>query len=56
MVGRIIVGRPAGPGTLTFDYFWNDPAKQRWQSVPEVARRAFPPIDLIMAKGVVPHT
>jgi plastocyanin len=56
MVGRIIVGRPAGPGTLPFDYFKDDPAKRRWRSVPPAARRAFPAIDLIMAGGVVPRT
>ncbi len=56
MVGRIVVGRPAGPGTLPFDYFRDDPAKQHWQSVPPAARRAFPAIDLIMARGVVPRS
>ncbi len=53
MVGRIIVGRPGGPGSLPFDYFRNDPAKQHWQPVPAEARRAFPAIDRIMAEGVV---
>jgi plastocyanin len=53
MVGRIIVGRPAGPGTLPFDYFRNDPAKRHWRSVPPPARRALPAIDRIMALGVV---
>ena len=53
MVGRIIVGRPAGPGTLPFDYFRADPSKRHWQPVPEAAQRAFPAIDRIMAKAVV---
>jgi plastocyanin len=53
MVGRIIVGRPAGPGTLPFDYFEGDPAGRDWQPVPKAAQRAFPPIDAIMAKGTV---
>jgi plastocyanin len=54
MVGRIIVGRPAGgPGTLPFDYFQGNPAKRHWRSVPPAARRAFPAIDLIIAQGVV---
>ncbi len=56
MVGRIIVGRPAGPGTLPFNYFQGDPAKQHWRSVPAVARRALPAIDLVMARGVVPRS
>jgi plastocyanin len=53
MVGRIIVGRPAGPGTLPFDYFRADRSKRHWQAVPAIAQRAFPAVDLIMAKRVV---
>ena len=55
MVGRIIVGRPAGPGALPFDYFRGDPAKQHWRSVPPLAQRTLPAIDRIMAGGVVPR-
>ena len=40
MVGRIIVGRPAGPG-----------AQQIEGAVPEPARRAFPSIEEIMRRG-----
>src|SRR5215213_10054932 len=42
MVGRIIVGRPAGPGAPPFEGV-----------VPELARRAFPSIEEIMRRGVV---
>ena len=42
MVGRIVVGRPAGPAT--------EPAGDE---LPAAARAAFPPIDRIMARGQV---
>src|SRR5918993_1633075 len=38
MVGRIVVGRPGGPGTLPFDYFAGRPAAQGWLPVPDAAR------------------
>jgi plastocyanin len=53
MVGRIIVGKPAGPGTRPFDYFKNDASKRDWQEVPKIAQDAFPKIDEIMKKGKV---
>jgi plastocyanin len=53
MVGRIIVGAPAGPGALPFDYFEDDPAAQDWQPVPKAAQAAFPPIEAIMNDRVV---
>ena len=53
MVGRIIVGHPAGPGVLPFGYFRNDPAKRSWRPVPEMAQKAFPSIAEIMARHVV---
>jgi plastocyanin len=56
MVGRIIVGQPGGPGTLPFDYFADDPAAQDWRPVPETAQATFPPIEVIMSKGVVRAT
>ena len=42
MVGRIIVGRPGGPGT-------HPPGKE----LPPAARTAFPSIERIMAMGIV---
>jgi plastocyanin len=54
MVGRIIVGQPAGPGTLPFDYFHADPAAQGWRAVPPAAQATFPAIEAIMAQHVVP--
>jgi plastocyanin len=53
MVGRIVVGAPSGPGALPFDYFEGDPAAQDWQPVPDAAQAAFPPLEAIMAAGVV---
>ncbi len=53
MVGRIIVGRPTGPGSLPFDYFEGDPAAADWTSVPPAALLAFPSLDEIMQKRVV---
>ncbi len=56
MVGRIIVGRPIGPGALPFDYFKRDPRKAAWKAVPDAARAAFPAIEEIMAKRIVSRT
>lgn len=53
MVGRIIVGRPTGPGALPFDYFKDDSAAVGWQPVPPAARLAFPSLEEIMQKGSV---
>ena len=51
MVGRIIVGKPTGPGGLPFDYFVSD--GHHWQKVPPAAQRAFPAIAEIMEKKTV---
>jgi plastocyanin len=56
MVGRIIVGRPGGAGTLPFDYFEGDPAARDWRPVPQAARATFPPIEAIMSERVVRAT
>lgn len=53
MVGRIIVGRPTGPGALPFDYFTGDTAAAAWIPVPQEARAAFPSIEAIMETGRV---
>lgn len=55
MVGRIVVGEPGGPGTLPFDYFEGDPARD-WRPVPKAAQAAFPTIELIMSEHVVRAT
>jgi plastocyanin len=53
MVGRIVVGRPAGPGTLPFDYFEGDPAASGWRAVPKAAQATFPAIEAIMSERMV---
>ena len=53
MVGRIVVGRPGGPGALSFDYFTGRAATQAWLPVPEAARAAFPSVTAIVADGAV---
>jgi len=53
MVGRIVVGRPSGPGALPFDYFKNDPAATGWKPVPEAARKTFPSVAQIMRSRIV---
>lgn len=53
MVGRIIVDRPDGPGTLPFDYFEGDATRAGWLPVPPAARSAFPAVETIMEQRVV---
>jgi plastocyanin len=53
MVGRIVVGRPAGPGTLPFDYFRGKPATAGWKPVPLAAQQAFPSVETIVRRRVV---
>ena len=53
MVGRIVVGRPTGPGTLPFEYFVGRPATEAWIPVPEAARVVFPKVAAIVANGLV---
>ena len=54
MVGRIVVGKPAGPGTLPFDYFLAQ--GKSWMPVPPAAQRAFPKISEILEMKVVHAT
>ncbi len=53
MVGRLVVGRPAGPGALPFDYFAGRPGTEGWKPVPAAARRAFPSVERILREKVV---
>jgi len=55
MVGRIVVGRPSGPGTRPFDYFTGRPGIRDWLAVPDAARHAFPSVEAIMRQRVVRH-
>jgi plastocyanin len=51
MVGRIIVGKPGGPGMLPFDYF--KVQGRPWMTVPPEAARAFPSIREILREKIV---
>ncbi len=53
MVGRIVVGRPGGPGAQPFDYFVGRPGTGDWGRVPPAAQAGFPSVDAIVARGVV---
>ena len=53
MVGRIIVARPTGPGSLSFDYYKGRPGTGSWLPVPVPAQNAFPAIETIMRERVV---
>jgi plastocyanin len=53
MVGRLIVGRPNGPGSLPFDWFHNTEEGRGWIEVPQAARAIFPSVDKILRQGVV---
>ena len=55
MVGRIVVGRPAGPGTRSADYFVGQPGAQDWLPVPDAARKSFPAIETIVRRHVIRH-
>ena len=54
MVGRLIVGRALGPGTLPFDYF--KASGKSWLPVPAAAQRAFPSIEEILKRRRVPSS
>src|SRR4051794_20172949 len=51
MVGRIIVGRPGGPGAQAIDNMAY--AHEGWRAVPPAAEAAFPSVARIMAEGSV---
>lgn len=50
MVGRIVVGKPAGAGALPFDYWIGKAGTSDWRSVPDAARAAFPSVSRIVAE------
>jgi plastocyanin len=53
MVGRIVVGKPGGPGALPFDYYRGKTGAAGWKPVPLAAQKVFPSIDMIMSRKVV---
>ena len=53
MVGRLIVGKPVGPGSLPFDYYQGKPGTANWIPVPHEAQKAFPGVEQIMREKIV---
>jgi plastocyanin len=53
MVGRVVVGKPEGPGALPFDYFKGKAGTGDWLAVPGAAQRSFPGIERILRERVV---
>ncbi len=53
MVGRIIVGKPTGPGSLPFDYYKGKEETKDWRSVPLAAQRAFPSTEQILSEKII---
>ncbi len=53
MVGRIVVGRPGGPGALPFDYFTGKLDAAGWKAVPPAAQKAFPSVEAIVRQKVI---
>ena len=51
MVGRLIVGRAVGPGTLPFDS--PVPEGRHWKPVPAAAQKALPGIEEILERRIV---
>ena len=49
MVGRIVVGKPLGPGAQGFDYWVGKPGTDGWRHVPDAARQTFPSVARILA-------
>jgi plastocyanin len=50
MVGRIVVGKPGGPGARPFDYWTGRSGTDGWRHVPSSAREAFPSVARIMSE------
>src|SRR5262245_59099335 len=53
MVGRLVVGKAAGPGALPFDYFKGKPGARTWRTVPVAAQQAFPSVARILREKTV---
>jgi plastocyanin len=54
MVGRLIVGKATGPGSMPFDWFKGRQEGRGWLEVPPEARAAFPSVEEILVRKVVP--
>lgn len=50
MVGRIVLGKPLGPGAEPFDYWVGRAGTDRWRHVPDAARQTFPSVAQILSE------
>ena len=50
LVGRIVVGKPLGPGAERFDYWAGKPETGGWRHAPAAARQIFPTVAHILAE------
>jgi plastocyanin len=50
MVGRIVVGKPLGPGAERFDYWAGRSGTESWRRVPAAARATLPSVARILAE------
>jgi hypothetical protein len=55
MVGRMVVGRPAGPRTHRLHYVAGQSGAHDWLPVPDAARRGFMAVETILRQRVVRH-
>jgi plastocyanin len=53
MVGRLVVGKSAGPGALPFDYFKGRAGTRDWLPVPAAAQHRFPTVERIVRERTV---
>jgi plastocyanin len=54
MVGRLVVGKPGGPGALPFDYFKGRAGTGQWLPVPAAAQQNFPAVERIVHERTIP--
>jgi plastocyanin len=56
MVGRIVVGKPLGPGAQPFDYWVGKSGTGGWRQVPAAPHQTFPTVARILAERRVHPT
>lgn len=54
MVGRLVVGKPGGPGALPFNYFKGRAGTGDWLAVPVPAQQKFPAVARIVRERTIP--
>jgi hypothetical protein len=56
MVGRLIVGKPSGPGSMSFDWFKDSTEGRDWLEVPPDAQRSSSVEEILVRKVVPPRS